>query len=671
MSLSPNLDNNTQTNHSSCSNFEQIEKELDQFLLVNEIKNKFKIEKSLELMDKSAVKSDNSNTVNNAAHSSSNSTSSSSNESNKITRNEAYFADEANKNSILDLSESCNNYNNNKDKITYENENLYNTLFKNNEKDDHLNDVNNTNNPKNPPQPPGPSFKLPPLSSAISRDGFVTNQRYQLLKENKRSESQITHCYDEVFNVKEDEEDVNDNDESEDDDNRSVSSSSSSDSSASSSSTSSSSSSSSSSSTTSSATSSLSIKSLTKTSIKNNKDVVLNMYSSDNEENEEKNSKYKKKFDSLVEQKEYEKLLKISGNKYEEEEKLLKVYENECKYGSNFTTKQQPLNSQIRSKAALDLINNSSKKSSIVERQMKNDFTKNEDENDELDEDETKPNSTTAVAATIATNTTSSDVSDVLLNDVLRKLVSKQSSKQSSTTSTSTTTNPLNSASSSLQFNNYKTSVDDYMNFNLKHNKKEHTDNNNVVTNNNKSLSSCSSSSSSTSANLPSNNARGSGLVLDGNQLDSHGSSLTNSSKQDDLDEYDMEIDEQQTTSTNNNTNDNQKYAIESDINKSYKYNFKTNSTTSLNSNKISGSGGGGGGGGCSLHDTIIELGQNLVEKNLNEKNKTATSSVVGSGFKSSLIAQNNINSANHAYAMRANSNLSGSSTNTGLFHQK
>jgi hypothetical protein len=58
------------------------------------------------------------------------------------------------------------------------------------------------------------SFTLPPLTnqhntttttttaaSSISRDGFVTNQRYQTLKDNKRNESQLTHCCDEAYPV--------------------------------------------------------------------------------------------------------------------------------------------------------------------------------------------------------------------------------------------------------------------------------------------------------------------------------------------------------------------------------------------------------------------------------------------------------------------------------------
>ena len=78
------------------------------------------------------------------------------------------------------------------------------------------------------------SFILPPLltasnQSAISRDGFVTNQRYQTLKDNKRNEAQVTNCYDEVYEAADqngDEEEVDDDEyESTDLDSKSLSSS--------------------------------------------------------------------------------------------------------------------------------------------------------------------------------------------------------------------------------------------------------------------------------------------------------------------------------------------------------------------------------------------------------------------------------------------------------------
>jgi len=36
-------------------------------------------------------------------------------------------------------------------------------------------------------------------TNMMSRDGYVTNQRYQTYKDNKRSEAQLTTCYDEVY----------------------------------------------------------------------------------------------------------------------------------------------------------------------------------------------------------------------------------------------------------------------------------------------------------------------------------------------------------------------------------------------------------------------------------------------------------------------------------------
>ncbi|RNA17992.1 hypothetical protein BpHYR1_012095 [Brachionus plicatilis] len=49
------------------------------------------------------------------------------------------------------------------------------------------------------------AFNLPKLSghgSSMCRDGFVTNLRYQTYKDNKRNETQLTSCYDEVYAVK-------------------------------------------------------------------------------------------------------------------------------------------------------------------------------------------------------------------------------------------------------------------------------------------------------------------------------------------------------------------------------------------------------------------------------------------------------------------------------------
>lgn len=73
------------------------------------------------------------------------------------------------------------------------------------------------------------SFTLPLLTasntSPISRDGFVTNQRYQTLKDNKRNEAQVTNCYDEVYEADDQNGDEEEENESTDLDSKSLSSS--------------------------------------------------------------------------------------------------------------------------------------------------------------------------------------------------------------------------------------------------------------------------------------------------------------------------------------------------------------------------------------------------------------------------------------------------------------
>lgn len=69
-------------------------------------------------------------------------------------------------------------------------------------------------------------FTLPPLTSSTTdssvttmcRDGFVTNQRYQNLKDSKHSAGVLSTCYDEVFQVVgDDDEEDNDSDNSQGD----------------------------------------------------------------------------------------------------------------------------------------------------------------------------------------------------------------------------------------------------------------------------------------------------------------------------------------------------------------------------------------------------------------------------------------------------------------------
>ena len=117
--------------------------------------------------------------------------------SDKITFNETFFNDKSNSNlNPLSSSDSPQNH------ITYYKKTLYDSIVnEENQNDSSKSLVSSTSG-----------------NSAICRDGFVTNHRYQMLKDNKRSESQRTTCYDEVIAAKEEEnEDSNEDFVDEDD----------------------------------------------------------------------------------------------------------------------------------------------------------------------------------------------------------------------------------------------------------------------------------------------------------------------------------------------------------------------------------------------------------------------------------------------------------------------
>jgi hypothetical protein len=253
--------------------------------------------------------------------------------SDKITYNETFFTD----------TNHMNNTNFNpltNDHITCYKKSLYDSLLR---EDDEGNDENDNDNDKSKTE----------TSASFCRDGYVTNQRYQTFKDNKRSEMQRTHCYDEVFPA-EQEECENSTEDDDDDDlyndgellqtnaNRSASSSSSSSS------------------------------SMTETIV--SKSVVIQM----NEDNEDDDDYMgKKKFENLIQKQELENIKKKNlllnsaaaasssmANKYDQEKNLLDKFQNECRLGSDKTTE-----SVMKAKSVLiklDMSTTSDRYSSIL-----------------------------------------------------------------------------------------------------------------------------------------------------------------------------------------------------------------------------------------------------------------------------------------------------------------
>jgi hypothetical protein len=365
-------------------------------------------------------------------------------------------------------------------------------------------------------------------TNMMSRDGYVTNQRYQTYKDNKRNESQVTTCYDEVYQVDavEDEDDIKEQSDSDEDelkankkrDLSATSSSSRSDS-----------------------TSSISsIKQQNdKTLTQHERTVVINMY----DEDEPQRAKSNNNFDSTACQNDDEDEsidamispeLNNKVNKYEQEEKLLRNLEDECRFGTK----------HIVSKRAIENIRQ-------LRISMQNDFNKNDEAdivedkitlNDKLNLPKpstsqkstidaitlSKPNTASTGAGYTAASST--DDSADLLENLVTQLISKQQTQsKTSTNSFSSISNSLlptsttGTTSSSLQYNNYIAEVDDLINLNL-------TSKSNSVKHDVKKSGNMVRHSNATELS----------------NIDSHGSSLTNSSKQDeDEDEQDMEEDEE------------------------------------------------------------------------------------------------------------------------------
>lgn len=174
------------------------------------------------------------------------------------------------------------------------------------------------------------------------------------------------------------------------------------------------------------------------------------------------------------------------ANKYEEEERLLKKYENECRYGHQINPTTKDLEIGIRSEKAQNLIKN---------LQKSNHHTSS---------------SSTTIDST-QKSPQPSDSSDFILNHVLDQLCQTQKIKDGVLPSTSTSTTTKSSgmtsnlskqtptSSSSLQFNNYTTPVDELNKFGLK---SEWTSYNRVEADETQIGSSSSSSSASSSSGM-------------------------------------------------------------------------------------------------------------------------------------------------------------------------
>lgn len=202
---------------------------------------------------------------------------------------------------------------------------------------------------------------------------------------------------------------------------------------------------------------------------------------------------------------------------------------------------------------------------------LKSDFNKNdEDDDDDQEEEEntrrvkssqtssatlgssSQSNAKQSTSSTaMAANNYGQDVSGALLDDVIGKLISKQSSKhpvlKPSTTAASNSNN-----GTSLQFNNYKTSVEEVASFGILGNAgagkygTNSTAATSATTDDSKywGYLNKKASTESATATSSSSSAKTKTTVGEKNlQLDSHGSSLTNSSKPEDDDMYMQDVD--------------------------------------------------------------------------------------------------------------------------------
>lgn len=194
--------------------------------------------------------------------------------------------------------------------------------------------------------------------TTMSRDGFVTNQRYQNLKDSKHSACVLSTCYDEVFQVTDDDEDDSDASDSQD-----------------------------------------------TTKKPAHDSVVINMCNEDSEDEEVNKSKEKFEQNLSNYTKQKKKLLEdgpvLTENKYEKDEELLKKYENECRFGtaskSHFLRNEPDDENDDDTMQSIDyfkfksnfiakanLMNNGSRSSvQTASQRMRNDFDKNEDDDED------------------------------------------------------------------------------------------------------------------------------------------------------------------------------------------------------------------------------------------------------------------------------------------------
>ena len=419
-------------------------------------------------------------------------------------------------------------------------------------------------------------------SSSMSRDGFVTNKRYQNLKDNKHSACVLSTCYDEVFQANGgDSDSVSSGDDDELKPEHALDS------------------------------------------------VVINMY---NDSDETCSLTSKQKFEQNLanySQKQQrmqmnetelseiiESDVKPGENKYVKDEELLKKYENECRFGARpraYLLDEGDLgkHDEDADQDTINTIDYFKFKSNFIARtqlnsqnrasqsNMKNDFSKNEDE-DECDEEEeterllplkVKPSGSAIQMKTLLNNkkpppppSTSAHLTtgpSHLLSSGGGSSESKCLPKQDNFLLDNLLTHlKTKNTNKSIQFNNYKTDVDGCSNFGLGPlpGCNERVDDsliaalnarqtnlsslelaasaNSVLLNEKSNSSSSSSSTSSKSESNYMNNNMNNANSLNSNHsnkpgainrrsaeayMDSHGSSLTNSSKQEDEDDYEEE----------------------------------------------------------------------------------------------------------------------------------
>ncbi len=238
---------------------------------------------------------------------------------------------------------------------------------------------NNCNKNVNSNKNSSSQFNLPLLTNTASaataatdssmttmcRDGFVTNQRYQNLKDSKHSAGVLSTCYDEVFQVVDSDENNSDSSE--------------------------------------------------KSARNLQNSVVINMYNEDSDEDLSRSrEKFERNLSNYTEQRklleEEEVCMPLTGkNKYEKDEELLKKYENECRFGSGnrlLNSNNMDVNNdeEINDDDTMESIeyfkfkSNFIAKASLIKeggrvssgeanaQRMKNDFSKSEEDEDEEDE---------------------------------------------------------------------------------------------------------------------------------------------------------------------------------------------------------------------------------------------------------------------------------------------